>query len=96
MHKRREITSGYTGGKMDGAIVLAVGETYHLKMGKDRIVYAGMPSENVYSIIQRKTSGYQGFAWNLYYPRRKTDVNIDGTDIIVESVSPEEIMFRIR
>ncbi len=81
---------------MDGAIVLAVGETYHLKMGKDRIVYAGMPSENVYSIIQRKTSGYQGFAWNLYYPRRKTDVNIDGTDIIVESVSPEEIMFRIR
>ena len=81
---------------MDRSTVLAVGESYHLRMGKDRITYAGMPSEDVYSIVQRKTSGYQGFAWNLFYSRRKTDINIDGVDIIVESVSPEEIMFRIR
>lgn len=81
---------------MDRPIVLAVGQAYHLRMGKDWIVYAGMPSEDVYSIAQRKTSGYQGFAWNLYYSRRKTDINIDGVDLIVESVSPEEIIFRIR
>ena len=81
---------------MEGSIVLAVGEAFHLRMGKDRIVYAGMPSEDVYSIVQRKTNGYQGFAWNLYYSRRKTDIKIDGVDIVVESVSPEEIMFRIR
>ena len=81
---------------MDRSTVLAVGESYHLRMGKDKITYAGMPSEDVYSIVQRKTSGYQGFAWNLFYSRRKTDINIDGVDIIVESVSPEEIMFRIR
>ena len=80
---------------MEGSIVLAVGEAFHLRMGKDRIVYAGMPSEDVYSIVQRKTNGYQGFAWNLYYSRRKTDIKIDGVDIVVESVSPEEIMFRI-
>jgi len=81
---------------MEGSTILAIGEEYHLRMGKDRIVYAGMPSEDVYSIVQRKTSGYQGFAWNLYYSRRKTDIKIDGVNIIVESVSPEEIMFRIR
>ena len=81
---------------MERSIILAVGEPYHLRMGKDRIVYAGMPNEDVYSIVQRKTSGYQGFAWNLFYSRRKTDITIDGVDIIVESVSPDEIMFRIR
>ena len=81
---------------MEKSIVLAVGETFHLRTGKDRIVYAGMPNEDVYSIVQRKASGYQGFAWNLYYSRRKTDIKIDGVDIIIESVSPEEIMFRIR
>ena len=81
---------------MDRSTVLAVGESYHLRMGKDRITYAGMPNEDVYSIVQRKTSGYQGFAWNLFYSRKKTDIIIDGVDIIVESVSPEEIMFRIR
>lgn len=81
---------------MEGATVLAVGEAYHLRMGKDWIVYAGMPSEDVYSIVQRKTSGYQGFAWNLYYSRRRTEIKIDGVGIVVESVSPEEIMFRAR
>lgn len=81
---------------MERATVLAVGESFHLKRGKDWIVYAGMPSEDVYSIVQKKASGYQGFAWNLYYSRRKTDINIDGVDIIVESVTPDEIMFRRR
>jgi hypothetical protein len=85
-----------SGGYMEGATVLAVGQAYHLKMGKDWIVYAGMPSEDVYSIVQRKTSGYQGFAWNLYYSRRKTEIKIDGVEIVVESVSPEEIMLRTR
>ncbi len=81
---------------MDRSIVLDVGESFHLRMGKDRIVYAGMPNEDVYSIVQRKANGYQGFAWNLYFPRRRSDINIDGVGIIVESVSPDEIMFRIR
>ena len=53
---------------MDSLITLSGGDDFHLKFGKDRIVYAGMPSENVYSIVQKKTSGYQGFAWNLFFP----------------------------
>lgn len=76
-------------------MVLSVGQEYHLKRGKDRITYAGMPSEEVYSIVQRKTSGYQGYSWNLYFPRRKRDIIIDGVSLQVENVTPDEISFRV-
>ena len=81
---------------MGNAFVLAVGEQLHLKLGKDHIIYAGMPSENVYSLVQRKREfPYEGYAWNLFYPRSRTRLTIDGVDISVESVSPEEIRLRV-
>lgn len=80
---------------MGKTVVLAVGEGFHLKRGKDRIVYAGMPSEDIYSIVQIKASGYQGYSWNLYFPRRKLDITIDGVDLYIENVTPEEIRFRV-
>ena len=80
---------------MDKSVLLSVGETYHLKTGKDRIIYAGMPSENVYSIAQRKASGYQGFAWNLFFPKSKSELTIDGVNIQVENVTPDEIRLRV-
>ena len=46
---------------MGNTVVLYIGEDHHLKSGKDRIIYAGMPSENIYSIVQRKRKfPYQG------------------------------------
>ena len=54
-----------------------------------------MPSEGVYSVVQRKADGYQGFAWNLYFPRRRQEITIDGVNLFVESVSAESISFRI-
>ena len=36
---------------MDNSIVLSVGNKYKLGLGKDRIVYAGMPSERMFSIV---------------------------------------------
>ena len=84
---------------MDNSVVLSVGDTYHLKSGKDRITYAGMPSEAVYSIVQKKTQvclGWAwGWAWNLYYPKKKTEITIDGVNILVESVTPDEIRLRV-
>jgi hypothetical protein len=76
-------------------IRLAVGEEYHLQTGKDRVIYAGMPSENVYSIVQRKASGYQGYSWNLYFPVKHRDVTIDGVRLYVERVTPEEMEIRL-
>jgi hypothetical protein len=77
------------------SVVISVGEDFHLKQGKDHIIYAGMPSDNVYSIVQKKTSGYQGYSWNLYYPRRRQDITIDGVKVFVERVTPEEIEIRV-
>jgi hypothetical protein len=37
---------------MDRFVVLSVGDIHELGLGKDRIIYAGMPSEKVFSIIQ--------------------------------------------
>ena len=80
-------------------VVLAVGESVHLRRGKDHIYYAGMPSENVYSIVQikRKFVPYAawGYAWNLYFPRKRQEITVDGVSIFVENVTPDEIRLRI-
>ena len=81
---------------MDTSVVLSVGDSYHLRFGKDRIVYAGMPSENVYSIIQMKWEFlYRGYAWNLFFPKEQSTIRIDGINILVDSVTPEQIRLRI-
>ena len=62
---------------MDNSIVLSVGDIYHLRSGKDRIVYAGMPSEKVYSIVQRKRNfvpyAAWGYAWNLFILKSRVE-----------------------
>jgi len=75
-------------------VALAVGGQFHLKFGKDYIIYAGMPSEEVYSIAQRKSNGYQGYAWNLFYPRNRREITIDGVKLHIERVTPDEIALR--
>ena len=80
---------------MNGAVTLSVGQDFHLRRGKDRILYAGMPSETAYSIVQRKYSGYQGYSWNLFFPRTKSNIIIDGVNIHVENATPDEIRLRV-
>ena len=36
---------------MDNSVVLSVGDAQRLRSGKDRIVYAGMLNENVFSFV---------------------------------------------
>ena len=81
---------------MEKTVVLSVGDTYHLKCGKDRIVYAGMPSEKVFSIIQKKWEFvYRGYSWNLFFPTEQTTIQVDGVNLLVESVTPAEIRLRV-
>lgn len=84
---------------MDNAVVLSVGDSFHLRRGKDRITYAGMPSEDVFSIVQRKREalpyGWSGQAWNLFFPRNQSTIRIDGINIMVENVAKEEIRLRV-
>jgi len=84
---------------MAQSAVLTIGGSLHLRSGKDRIVYAGMPSEKVYSIVQmkRKFGPYTawGYAWNLFFSREQARITIDGVDISVENVTPQEIRLRV-
>ena len=81
---------------MNNSVVLSVGDCHHLKLGKDRIVYAGMPNENVFSFVQMKWEFfYRGYSWNLYFPKGKSTIRIDGVNILVDFVSPEEIRLRV-
>lgn len=73
---------------------LPVGKSFHLKTGKDWIVYAGLVNEDVYSVVQLKARGYQGYAWNLYFPRRQQDIVVDGVSLQVLRADPHEIEFR--
>ena len=81
---------------MNNSVVLSVGDIYHLRLGKDRIVYAGMPNENVFSIAQMKWEFfYRGYSWNLYFPKNQDTIRIDGVNILVDGVTPEEIRLRV-
>ncbi len=81
---------------MNGSVSLSVGDMHRLRYGKDRIVYAGMPSEDVYSLVQVKWEFvYRGYSWNLYFPRSQSRIRIDGINLSVESVTPEEIRLRM-
>ena len=80
---------------MDRTVVLSVGDTHKLGLGKDRIIYAGMLSENVFSIVQvRWEFMYRGYSYNLYFPKNCSEIRIDGVNILVENVTPDEIRFR--
>ena len=81
---------------MNNTVTLSVGDIHHLRLGKDRIVYAGMPNENVFSFVQMKWEFlYRGYSWNLYFPNPQSTIRIDGVNILVDSVTPEEIRLRI-
>ena len=81
---------------MDNSVALSVGDTHHLRLGKDRIVYAGMPNENVFSFAQMKWEFlYRGYSWNLYFPKSQSTIRIDGVNIQVENVTPSEIRLRV-
>ena len=81
---------------MDNSVVLSVGDSHHIRLGKDRIVYAGMPSEKVFSIAQMKWEFmYRGYSWNLFFPIGQTKIRIDGINMLVESVTPDEIRLKV-
>ena len=84
---------------MNNSLVLSVGDSLHLRKGKDRITCAGMPSEEVFSIVQKKREalpyGWSGQAWNLFFSKNRSVLVIDGVSITVENVTKEEIRLRL-
>ena len=55
-----------------------------------------MPSETVYSIVQMKNVGSNdALAWNLFFPKSKTEIVIDKVNILVENVTTDVIRLRM-
>ena len=61
---------------MDNSIVVSLGECIQLKRGRDRIIYAGMLSDEVFSIVQRKKTSNGSCAWNIYYTKKRSEINL--------------------
>ena len=84
---------------MNRSVVLSVGDSIRLGKGKDQITYAGMPSENVFSIVQRKREilpfGWSGQAWNLFFSSKQTTIRIDGIEIIAEEITQEKLRLQM-
>jgi hypothetical protein len=76
-------------------IKLTVGEDYHLNHSKGHIVYGGMPNGESYSIVVKQADDKGSYAWNLFYPHSHKDITIDGVELFVDYVTPEEIGLRV-
>lgn len=67
-HKKANPQINYiAGGTMNSSVVLSIGDTYHLRFGKDRIVYAGMPSDKIFSVVQMKWEFFMGDTPGIYF-----------------------------
>jgi len=74
--------------------ILKVGESAKIKtklMGDSRIVYAGMPNKDTYSIVVSHTSGHNSSAYNLYFPIIQRTIEIEKRSLDVYEVLPDRI-----
>ncbi len=76
---------------------LKVGESTPIKRGffrDQRLVYAGMPDENVYSFALTFTQGYNSSAYNLYFLANNYELTLLDQRLIILRVDPHQIRFR--
>ncbi|MCK4302480.1 MAG: hypothetical protein KAW91_06880 [candidate division Zixibacteria bacterium] len=77
---------------------LRVGESARIRGGllsQHEVIYAGMPSDNTYSLTITYAAGYQRMGYNLFLPTNHREVWHKKGHITVLSVSPGEIHLRI-
>jgi hypothetical protein len=78
--------------------ILKVGESAKIKtklMGDSRIVYAGMPNKDTYSIVVTHTSGNNSSAYNLYFPLTQRRIEIEKKSLDVYEVMSDRIRLNI-
>jgi hypothetical protein len=78
---------------------LKIGEQADLRKGILRashaVVYAGMPSEQVYSLAFTYFFGNQALGVNLFVPKTQKEVTYKEWRIVVLEVRPDRIRLRI-
>ena len=76
---------------------LRLGESAKVKPGffksTESIIYSGMASENIYSIVVTWTFGYNSMAYNLFFPKNQKEIRTPKGRLEVDYVSGDEIRF---
>ena len=78
-------------------INLAVGKKTKIKLGLVNtitLIYGGMPSKDVFSIVLQFSSGYKGYSYNLYYPKDTKSIKLGKESISIINVTSEKLILR--
>jgi hypothetical protein len=73
---------------------IKVGEKRRIKISffkHVKLVYCGMPNEHTFSLGYFETTGYQGYALNLYFPKKSSKITIDNIEFNIMGVNQEKI-----
>ncbi|MBN2101705.1 MAG: hypothetical protein JW716_02440 [Candidatus Aenigmarchaeota archaeon] len=79
---------------MTTEITVSAGQKAKIKTGTFSsvgFVYCGMPNPDVFSISYMESSGYQGYAMNVFYPKKIKNIVIGKKNFMVIRVTPESI-----
>ncbi len=80
---------------MSEVVELYVGEDHRVAgLLQGHITYAGMLSEQVYSIVHKREVKPE-YAYNLFYPVNSREISLAGVKVHVEAVDADRIRFRI-
>lgn len=86
-----------TYGYIANDINLAIGGTTRIKLGivnTVTLIYSGMLSKDVFSIVIQTGSGYQGYSYNLYYPKDTKTIKIGKESLSIINVRPKQLTLR--
>ena len=89
----KEDTYGY----ISDDIILGIGEKTKIKFGfmdSITLIYSGMPSKDFFSIALLFGSGYQGYSYNLYYPKDSKKIKIGSVSLSIISVQEDQLTVR--
>lgn len=84
-------------GYISADITLKVGEKTKIKLGlvnSVTLIYSGMISKDIFSITLLYGSGYQGYSYNLYYPKESKTIKIGDESYSIVSVSSDKLIIR--
>jgi hypothetical protein len=83
-----------------------VTKSYTLKVGEHEVVrrrffgrtwavaYAGMPTDNTYSLAVTWSVGHQSAAYNLFLPSDQRELPLFSGRMFIEDVSPQRVSLR--
>jgi hypothetical protein len=81
-----------------GEFRIRVGESAKIKrsfFSTHTLIYAGMISDRVYSLVITYSAGHNSMAYNLYVPVSTSEIHHEKAKLLVQNVTAQEISLRI-